>query len=78
MVHEKKVLEIGTYPQMVKAGEQQSMLFTDSCKGSFWLNNMDKFLSRIDVYHEGSQVNDKTKAQLLFDLRCAGVDTTFH
>ena len=46
-IHEIIVEEIGLYPSMLNVGEQQSMLFTDSCKGPFWLNNMDKILLRV-------------------------------
>ena len=75
-MHETTVGEIGPYPSMLKVGEQQSMLFTDSCKCPFWLKYMDKVQSRIDVSHYGSQNKVKTKTKLLVDLRYTGVNTT--
>lgn len=34
LMHETTVGEIGLYTAILKVGEQQSMLFTDICKGS--------------------------------------------
>ena len=75
-MHEITVGEIGPYPSMLKVSEQQSMLFTDSCKGLFWLKDMDEVLSRVDVSHDRSQAKDKTKARLLVGLRCTVIGTT--
>ena len=76
IMHDSTVQEIGPYPTTLKVGSTQKMYFDETDDGPFWLDEETRSLSKFDVNLEGESNKEKTKIQLLLDLRIAGVDTT--
>ena len=69
-IHQK-----GTYQSAHCAGPQR-MHFVDQDDGPFWMTPDEKAATKYDRTDGTTQRKEKTKAQLLINLRARGVDTT--
>ena len=76
MMRSGTIGELGTYEAMFSLGTRQSMIFTSSCDGPFWMDTTERISTRIDTVAAGTIPKDKTKAELLVESRKIGVDTT--
>lgn len=52
------------------------MTFTDTDAGPFWLDEASRVVEKYDTCLDGTSAREKTKAQILIDLRSIGVDAT--
>ena len=75
-MHDTVITEVGPHVRLFDVGETQRMYFTNDDDGPFWMNDEEKANRKFDKILQGSKVKEKTKAQLLVDLRSKGVDTT--
>ena len=75
-MHDTILHEIGPYTPSLNVGSIQKMNFDESDDGPFWLDDDIRSSSKFDIILDGQSEKEKTKVQLLSDLRVAGVDTT--
>jgi len=62
---------LGKYEHAEKllVGDIQSMIFSDSDKGPFWMTSEQRESTRTDIITGEGQTKDKTNAELIVDLR---------
>ena len=70
--------EIGPYTSQLTIGDTQNMNFVEGDIGPFWMNKEMRVSTKNDITTAEIMTKDKSKAQLLVDLRIAGVDTILH
>lgn len=77
-MHDTIIHEVGPFRSILKAGNTQIMTFGKPDKGPFWMDPISKLEYKYDHFTRGTQNNEKTKAMMLEDLCCHGVDTSSH
>ena len=70
------ITEIGTYEQQLPIGIIYTTPLVDTDAGTFWLNEASRFAEKYGMYLEIMNAREKTKAQMIIELRSIGVDTT--
>ena len=70
------VTEVGQYSSLLKVGDLQILSFTDGDDGPFWMNDAERLETKDDVVTSEVITKQKTKTELLIELRQKGVDTT--
>ena len=75
-MHDTIIQEVGTFPSLLKVGDNQKMVYSKYDKGLFWVKPIERLKTKYDLIQDGSIIKDKTKIELLIDLRKIGVDTT--
>ena len=75
-MHDSIIQEVGPFQSELKVGDNQKMVYTKHVKGPFWMTPINRLKTKYDLVQDGSIKKDKTKIELLIDLRKKGVDTT--
>ena len=75
-MHDSVIKELGPYQSLLKIGDVQKMIFTKHDRGPFWLTSLQCIKSKYDSVQDTKIKKDKTKIELLIELRKKGVDTT--
>ena len=75
-MHDSVIKELDKFNSKLTIGEVQKMNFTKHDRGPFWLSPLECIKSKYDKIHDSTIKKDKTKIELLVELRRKGVDTT--
>ena len=70
-----KIMELGPYDSILNIGDAQNMHFSPHDNGPFWMRPIDRIAKKYDKILSYEIVREKTKIELLIELRRAGVDT---
>ena len=68
-MHDSVINELGKFDSKLKIGEVQKMIFTKHDRGLFWLSPLECIKSKYDLIHDSTIKKDKTKIELLVELR---------
>ena len=75
-MRDTSVTEVGQYSSLLKVGDLQILSFADGDEGPFWMNDTERLETKDDVVTSEVITKQKTKTELLIELRQKGVDTT--
>ena len=75
-IRDTVVAEVGTYLSTHRVGDVHLMHFVEKDDGPFWLTTEERIVFRNDKPLLTTTEKEKTKVQLLIDLRKSGFDTT--
>ena len=75
-MHDTVVEDFGMFPSILSLGDTQQLSFQESDIGAFWMDAEARLNSKFDTNIGGTSCRDRTKAELLRDLRIKGFDTT--
>ena len=76
MMHDTVLHEVGPHPRRLNVGDAQVMYFQDDDNGPFWMAAPLQSETKHDQQLGTSKTRNKTKIELLKDLRQSGYDTT--
>jgi hypothetical protein len=76
MMHDTIIHEVGTHPSILRVGEKQVMHFLDGDDGPFWMTPVLRAETKHDKQLGTVATRNKSKIELLKDLRDSGYDTT--
>ena len=68
--------ELGEFEATLNVGDIQSMIFTEEDDGPFWMTERQRLEQKTDRLTGNVKNREKTKIEMLSELRRAGVDTT--
>ena len=69
----QKVGNLGPHEKILEVGDDNHMLSQEGSDAPLWMNPQDRVSKKFSQYDE-PQFKDKTKSELLGNLRIAGVD----
>ena len=75
-MHGTIIQEVGPFSSLLKVGDNQKMVYSKHDKGPFWMKPIERLKTKYDLIKNGSIKKDKTKIELLIDLRKIGADIT--
>ena len=75
-MHDTILHEVGPHPRRLNVGDTQVMYFQDDDDGPFWMAAPLRSETKYDQQLGTSKTRNKTKIELLKDLRQSGYDTT--
>ena len=75
-MHNTKIFENGPHPAQLSVGDTQHMNFEVHDPGPFWMDPMTKLATKYDRVLNTIEKIEKTKVQLLIELRSKGFDTS--
>ena len=71
-----KISELGPFGSTLTIGSTHKMNFQDDDSRPFWMSTQEKAQSKYDIMTDNVYTKEKSKSQLLVDLRSKGIDST--
>ena len=76
IMRDTTVSEIGKYHSVLNVGDTQKCSFESDDKGPFWMTDEQKLAAKNDIVLSERITKNRTKTELLIELRKIGIDTT--